>query len=60
MHKLIQSFLLYNKQYKKNFLFVYTNLLGDFIDENMVVHDKRELSPARKDLRPSIRKAYLN
>jgi hypothetical protein len=43
MHKLVTPFTLYNKQYKKTFLFVYTNLQGDFIDENKVVHNKRAL-----------------
>jgi len=50
MFELPVPFTLYNTQYKKNFVFKYTNLPGDFIDENGVVHLPKHLTTEGIDL----------
>jgi hypothetical protein len=59
MYKLITPFYAYNKQYRRNFLIMYTNMAGEMIDENKVVHNENALAPARDNLRPPIKKALL-
>jgi len=43
MNKLAVPFTVFNKQWKREFLIMYTNLAGDFIDENKVVHEPEHL-----------------
>ena len=60
MYKLEKPFAVYNKQYKRNFLIVYSNLHSQFIDENMIVHEVQYLQLKKDGIeRPHISKAGL-
>lgn len=49
MWELPEPFTVYNTEYKRNFLIKYTNVQGDYIAEDGVVHKAKYLRPEQPE-----------